>query len=90
MRVVPDKEDSDRVHISITLSQASSQQAGSKKPDWPAGQAFLKKNNRAKLVTSLFLLRDLLDPIEVLITGFQKDDFYAHNIEVLVSNCIDK
>ena len=31
MRVVPDKDDSDRVHISITLSQASSQQAGSKK-----------------------------------------------------------
>ena len=29
--VVPDKEDSDSVHISITLSQASSQQAGSKK-----------------------------------------------------------
>ena len=31
MRVVPDKDDSDRVHISITLSQASSQQASSTK-----------------------------------------------------------
>ena len=52
---------------------------------WPG---FLEK--KAKLVTSLFLLRDLLDPIEVLSTGFQKDEFYAHNIEVLISSCIDK
>ena len=60
------------------------------KPDWPAGQAFLTKIIRAILVSSLFLLRDLLDPIEILSTGFQKDDFYAHNIEVVVNHTIDK
>ena len=70
------------LHFLILFLQAN--------PDWPAGQAFLTKNKRAKLVTSLFLLWDLLDPIEMLCTGFQKDDLYAHNIEVVVNYTIDK
>ena len=58
--------------------------------DWPAAKEFLEKMKGMKIITTLFLLRDMSDPIELLSQNFQRDDFMAFDVEARLEKATSK
>ena len=69
------------VHVLLFLEQYN---------DWPAAVQYLKKIKSFKILSTLFVLRDLLDPVEILSQCFQRDDFVAFDIEARLQTAISK